>query len=105
MAAGPTLGVLPLNWSFQLTMFDGQRPATRFDWLSVSRDQSLNFLMDGSEFQQPRSIGLQNPIRFRTIASVAVDKVVGRQNLAASNCEQSSLAKGPNVSAVIDDEV
>jgi hypothetical protein len=67
-----TITLFQLNWTSHLGVVNGQRLAASLRCGSIPRNYSVDFLINGSEVQQPRSISLQNPISLRTKASVSV---------------------------------
>jgi|HubBroStandDraft_4_1064222.scaffolds.fasta_scaffold73077_3 hypothetical protein len=77
VAASATFSPFQLNWTSHLGVVNGQRPAASLRCGSIPRNYSGDFLMNGSEVQQPRSISLQNPISLRTKASVSVYRIIG----------------------------
>jgi hypothetical protein len=76
-AASATFSPFQLNCTSHLGVVNGQRPAASLRCGSIPRNYSGDFLMNGSEVQQPRSISLQNPISLRTKASVSVYRIIG----------------------------
>lgn len=96
VAASATFSPFQLTWTSHLGVVNGQRPAAILRCRSIPRNYSVDFLMNGSEVQQPRSISLQNPISLRTNASVSVYRIIGCQKPHVSNREQPSFAQRTN---------